>query len=221
MFIRYIYVYRWSSSAVAVYVGSAWDPVKRDRQHTNSNEIPFARFISKHGREKFMMEIIEAVSSETYTGAMRAAVPRENFWMDELKTWHEFGGQNFARAAVEFSDEEKREAWVAANQAAQRRPEVKAKNAAGVLSALARPEVKARCKAGARNRWDRPEARKQHSEIMRAAMATPEAKTACSIAAKAVWNKRRVDSAPYIKASQRSLDRSSTLRASTKSRAIG
>ena len=32
--IRYIYCYRWADSRLPVYVGSAWDPTKRDRQHS-------------------------------------------------------------------------------------------------------------------------------------------------------------------------------------------
>lgn len=112
MHTRYIYCYRWKATGRAAYVGSAWDVEERDNQHTeNPNGVPFDTFMLKYGRDKFALEIVEKVVGKSKVHAYRKAIPRENFWMDKLKTWHEHGGQNFMRATLVFSSEEQHEAF--------------------------------------------------------------------------------------------------------------
>jgi group I intron endonuclease len=116
--VRFIYCYRWKATGQALYVGSAFDPAKRDRAHTKSKEIPFDRFISKHGRENFILEILEAFRANSIAEIYQLSVTRENHQMDVQKTWHEFGGQNFLRAVVVFDSDQKRQALTAALSAA-------------------------------------------------------------------------------------------------------
>jgi|SRR5208282_67068 len=118
---RYIYVYR--HNGVPIYVGSSGNPKKRDTEHVKRNRVPFDRLMTKLGRENFVFEVVETVIGETVVNAFIKAVPRENFWMNKLKTWHEYGtgGQNFMRAAVVYSDEEQRVAAVVAQAVGVRR----------------------------------------------------------------------------------------------------
>ncbi len=118
---RYIYVYQ--HNGVPIYVGSSGNPKKRDAEHVRRNRVPFDRLMTKLGRENFSFEIVETVIGETVVDAFAKAVPRENFWMDKFKTWHECGtgGQNFMRAAVVYDNEEQRTAAVAAQVAGVKR----------------------------------------------------------------------------------------------------
>ncbi len=143
-FTRYIYVYRWKATGVPVYVGSAWNPNKRDKEHSRAPAIPFDRVITKHGRELFTLETVEAVQGETLTECWADSVPRENHWMDALKTWHEFGGQNFARATRYFDNEEQFKAWQAASAAAKKRRSQDPAWQATLRAAKARPVEKKR-----------------------------------------------------------------------------
>lgn len=102
MFIRFIYAYRWKATGKALYVGSAFNPASRDKAHSKGNHLPFQRFITKHGRKKFTLEIVEAFRAETIGECWKLSAARENHWMDVLKTWHEFGGHNYQRADVTF-----------------------------------------------------------------------------------------------------------------------
>ncbi len=173
-FTRYIYVYRWKATGVPVYVGSAWNPNKRDKEHSRAPAIPFDRVITKHGRELFTLETVEAVQGETLTECWADSVPRENHWMDALKTWHEFGGQNFARATRYFDNEEQFKAWQAASAAAKKRRSQDPAWQATLRAAKARPEVKARHSASAHAMWTRPEYKERHNAALRAAYARPD-----------------------------------------------
>jgi hypothetical protein len=143
-FTRFIYCYREKNTLKAVYVGSTWDVEDRDQEHQNIPMIPFdRRMTAKGGRENFVIETLESVTASTLTEAWKAAVPRENFWMDKLLTWHEYGGWNFNRACVNYDTEEQHQAWLAANVAANRRrandPEWRGKQALGARKKAADP----------------------------------------------------------------------------------
>jgi hypothetical protein len=177
-FTRHIYCYRWKATGVPVYVGSAWDIEYRDSCHSDNDEIPFERLIAQHGRDKFALSKLETVRSKTKMQAWRDAVPRENFWMDELHTWHECGtgGYNFMRADVNYSSEAKFRAacaaqragarrmvqnpnWQAAQAAVRARPEYRASLSAATKALMAIPGMKAKRRAATRAAMARPEVR--------------------------------------------------------------
>jgi hypothetical protein len=220
---RYIYCYRWKSTGIAVYVGSTWDLEQRDQYHVRGNGIPFERLLTEQGREKFTLEIVEVVHGETYTGTMQAAVPRENFWMDELKTWHEHGtrGYNFGRASSSFDSEDEYEAARAAmSTSAKRRLENPIQYAAHVersRKALRSPKcrrnravaVSAAAKKQAQNqKWlvairESSEHRKQDPKWLAATRAGSKKRShnrkwrqVLSLAMKQSWEVRRARMAP-------------------------
>jgi len=49
MSIRFIYAYRDKTTGLPVYVGSANDPVNRDKEHCNRPEVPFDKELRKRG----------------------------------------------------------------------------------------------------------------------------------------------------------------------------
>jgi len=121
MYIRFIYAYFWRGTGTAVYVGSTANPQARDKEHRKQCNIPFHKFLAKHGYEKFEQRIVEAFRTSTRTEYWRVSAARENQWMDVLGTWHEQGGQNFARAEVMFNTGTHYRLWRTANRAAMQR----------------------------------------------------------------------------------------------------
>ena len=135
-FIRYIYCYRDRTTGRALYVGSSWDVKDRNSQHQKSKG-PFDRHIAANGGlELFVLEIIDSATELTRIAALSAAALKENFWMNELKTWHKMGGFNFQMAFAEFDSEARYQASRAAQAAGVRRlssdPKWQAKNAAAL-----------------------------------------------------------------------------------------
>lgn len=163
-FTRFIYCYREKTNLKPVYVGSAWDVEIRDHGHQKTPMIPFDRYMTDHGgRENFIIEIIDQVTAATAVEAFKTTVPLENFWMDELRTWHECGtgGQNFYRGFVNFDSEEQYEAWLAAcTSAAHRRS--------------ADPQWRKNISAGAQKRAADPEWQKNHGLVLARINADPE-----------------------------------------------
>jgi hypothetical protein len=106
-----------------VYVGSAFDVADRDREHRKLFQIPFEHFMRKHGRNSFELVILETVYGETEVDAQRKAIPREDFWMNEKRTWHELGtgGKNFYRAKGMWPDESTYSAQCAAISEGQKK----------------------------------------------------------------------------------------------------
>lgn len=117
---RHIYCYYWAYTAIPAYVGSAFDVAVRDKQHCDEKRtsIPFDKVIVRHGRDAFLLKVVETVNAITRINAMRQAALRENFWMIKLRTWHKFGGYNFMRASAAFSSESHMEAATAARRRA-------------------------------------------------------------------------------------------------------
>ena len=95
MTILFIYAYYELVSGKDVYVGSAFNVAARDRVHCVSGQIPFDREILRRGRGAFGLRIVEALTAECDTDAMKAGVPRENQWMDVLGTYRTKGCFNF------------------------------------------------------------------------------------------------------------------------------
>jgi group I intron endonuclease len=120
---RHIYGYRWKKTGAYVYIGSAFDVAERDREHRKQTEIPFDRFMAKHGWDNFELVVLETVHGKTKVDCGLTAVPREDYWMDQKKTWHKFemGGMNYLRARVMWLNEAFYEAQCAAISQGQRR----------------------------------------------------------------------------------------------------
>jgi len=119
MLIRFIYAYYLHGKPV--YVGSSADPASRAKNHACNDGIPFQRFMAKHGPQHFTLRLVEAFRAETVGELWQLSAARENQWMDVLGTWHENGGQNFARARVLFNSAEILDARNAAISAAARK----------------------------------------------------------------------------------------------------
>jgi group I intron endonuclease len=119
----HIYAYRWKETGVYVYVGSAFDVADRDREHRKLLQIPVDRFMEKHGYDSFELVMLETVHGETEVEAGLKAIPREDYWMDEKKTWHELGagGMNFCRAKEMWPDENAYKAQCAAISEGQKK----------------------------------------------------------------------------------------------------
>jgi group I intron endonuclease len=120
---RHIYGYKRKETGVYVYVGSAFDVAERDREHRKLLQIPFDRFMMEEGPDNFELVVLETVHGETKVDCGLKAVPREDHWMNEKKTWHKFGtsGKNFLRARVMWLDENIYEAQCAAISEGQKR----------------------------------------------------------------------------------------------------
>jgi len=182
--IRSIYVYRLQGRPV--YVGSADDVPKRDRQHSKgSGIIPFDREIARVGREAFTLEVLETVHGETKTDAKKAGVPRENYWMDTLGTYRTAGCFNFRRALVLWDSEEQRAASVASQKITMNRPGMHARLSAAVKIGLNRPGVKERHK----DACARPEVRAAKSASGKIAQNRPEVRAKNSAAQKKAWER--------------------------------
>ncbi len=189
-FIRFIYVYREKSTGRAVYVGSAFDPEQRDRQHSNGDGLPFDRELKRRGRDAFTFHIVEALSAPTAWAAEKAGAARENHWMDVLKTFRTEGCFNFARSRC-FKSEELREASIAAMKLCNGTLEARAANSAAMKKHYENPEVRARKSAARKAYFEDPEARARQSAAMKAALSTPEARARHAAAQTNVWAKRR------------------------------
>lgn len=142
MVTRFIYCYRWKATGVPVYVGSAFDMAYRDYGHCTDNEIPFDKLITEQGRAAFTLEILEEIRSKTKSQACAKAMARENYWMDRLRTWHEYGGHNFGRAVVTFTSDDHYKAWLAATTAASVRKSKDPKWRAAHRAVINSPEYK-------------------------------------------------------------------------------
>ncbi len=187
MIIRFIYVYREKATGRAVYVGSAFDVAKRDRKHIKGY-LTFDREIRRRGRDAFTLEIVEA-----FRGDEKDSAPRENQWMDVLKTFRSEGCFNFARAFVQYDSAEHREAAIAAMAATKQTPEARARMSAMQKKHYEDPEARARHSATqkiaqssseyraqqsltTKKHFEDPEARARHSAAMKIANGTPEAR---------------------------------------------
>jgi hypothetical protein len=123
---RFVYGY-FDKSGTAAYVGSAWDVLKRDKEHRRkSPAIPFDRVLQR-SPSKYSIRVLEEVEGATAQSAREIAAFAENKWMDTCGTWWEKGGQNFQRAVTNFSSQELYSAMAAAKSAAQRTPEFRSK----------------------------------------------------------------------------------------------
>jgi hypothetical protein len=174
--IRFIYCY--SFKGKPVYVGSAFDPAGRDRDHRRYGELPIDRFIAKKNGDNFTLEIVEALRTDTRTAAFVATVPRENHWMDVLNTWHEKGGLNFMRASASFNSEEHYRAWRAVMKEHGKRLSQDPAFSAKIRAVLQQPKVKAKVAARInRGNHLKPEARAKHAAAARSMWANPEYRT--------------------------------------------
>jgi hypothetical protein len=187
MFTRFIYCYRWRATGVPVYVGTAWDVEYRDSCHKDNDEIPFDRLIAAHGRDAFTLATVGTVHGKTKMQAWRDAVPRENFWMDKLRTWHECatGGHNFMRADVNYNSDDHYKAARAAQRAGARKMVQDPKWQAAQLAARARPEYRASISAAAKAEMAKPGVKLKRRLATRAAMARPDVRARMMAGARA------------------------------------
>lgn len=112
---RHIYAYFWRDGHAA-YVGSTWDVKQRDYEHRTTGKLPFDTFLRRHGSD-LSIKTVESVIGTSAADAWSLAVPRENFWMDTLRTYRTRGGYNFMRASIIFNSTAHHNAWLASVKA--------------------------------------------------------------------------------------------------------
>jgi len=188
---RFIYVYKERATRKPVYVGSAFDVEKRDREHCTLDAIPFDHELVRRGRDAFTLHTIDNVVGETNVEAMTRCVERENEWMDECGTYRTDGCFNFARARVLYDSEEQLIARNIAASASMKRvletSEARSRMSVAATIACASSEVRSRKSEAMKKYYENPEARARTSAAAKISNNTPEALALMSKIVKKRW----------------------------------
>jgi flagellar biosynthesis GTPase FlhF len=135
-----------------VYVGSAFDVEKRNREHL-AGSLPFDREMQNREHSAFVLEIVDRISASNEAAAFLESVSLENYWMDKLRTFRTAGCFNFKRAVSKYTSEEQASATKAAQAASLSSARVKNKMRKAAAVRWSKPAERAKTSVASCRMW--------------------------------------------------------------------
>lgn len=151
----------------------------RDHFRPDSHCHALRNAINKYGRSCFVLDVLDTAATKDELHEL------EKKWVATSLAPH---GYNIREGGAKGKpSKETRRKMSDASRKAQARPEVKAKNRAGVQAAWKRPGVREKWTASQKARWERDGERAKHSEKMKEVHARPGEKAKRSRAIRGSW----------------------------------